>query len=159
MKTVFVTVGTTRFDELISHIFSSGSLLVLFEKLGYTQLIIQHGNSTPVPTPRKSGLCIQLFDYSNDLSSYYDRADLVISHAGKFSGTCKAVLFLINLAKKGIWSKCLCINILGAGTILSCLKQKKRLIVVVNDKLMNNHQYELAAELHKQRYLIASTIT
>lgn len=33
------------------------------------------------------------------------------------------------------------------------LRKRKRLIVVVNDRLMDNHQLELASELQRQQHL------
>lgn len=45
----------------------------------------------------------------------------------------------------------------GAGSILGALRQKKRLIVVVNRQLMNNHQSELAETMEEHRYLEVAT--
>ncbi|CAF0739781.1 unnamed protein product [Didymodactylos carnosus] len=45
----------------------------------------------------------------------------------------------------------------GAGSILQCLEAKKRLLVVVNETLMNNHQLEIAEEMEKQGYLFYCT--
>ena len=41
----------------------------------------------------------------------------------------------------------------GAGTILDCLRKDKKLMVVINNSLMNNHQFELFDELVKEGYL------
>jgi beta-1,4-N-acetylglucosaminyltransferase len=46
----------------------------------------------------------------------------------------------------------------GAGSILEALSMDKKLLVVINEALMDNHQVELASELSPQ-YLIASNIS
>ncbi|CAF1152977.1 unnamed protein product [Adineta steineri] len=45
----------------------------------------------------------------------------------------------------------------GAGTILQTLEAHKPLLVVVNEKLMNNHQLEIANEMEQQGYLYHCT--
>ena len=45
----------------------------------------------------------------------------------------------------------------GAGSILEGLKTDAMVVVVVNDALMDNHQQELAQELHERKHLLATT--
>mmetsp|Transcript_53934 Transcript_53934/g.110021 ORF Transcript_53934/g.110021 Transcript_53934/m.110021 type:complete len:169 (+) Transcript_53934:217-723(+) len=40
----------------------------------------------------------------------------------------------------------------GAGSVMEALRAKKRLIVVINDKLMHNHQAELASAMAEAGY-------
>jgi len=45
----------------------------------------------------------------------------------------------------------------GAGSILEGMRLRSRMVVVVNDALMDNHQQELAHELNSLDYLVATT--
>uniref|UniRef100_A0A8B9Q289 UDP-N-acetylglucosamine transferase subunit ALG13 n=2 Tax=Palaeognathae TaxID=8783 RepID=A0A8B9Q289_APTOW len=42
----------------------------------------------------------------------------------------------------------------GAGSCLETLEEGKPLIVVINEKLMNNHQLELAKQLHRDGHVL-----
>lgn len=53
-----------------------------------------------------------------------------------------------------IESASLIISHAGAGSCLEVLSVSKPLIVVVNQKLMGNHQLELADKLHQERYAL-----
>ena len=45
----------------------------------------------------------------------------------------------------------------GAGTILDTLRNHKQLIVVVNERLMGNHQHEIADVMAAEKYLLQYT--
>lgn len=126
MKTVFVTVGTTSFDELIERITSSDSVQTLKAR-GYERLVLQVGRGSVLPTPDSCpNIRLEAFRFKDSIADDMKGADLVISHAGAGS----------------------CLEALGAG---------KPLLVVVNDKLMNNHQMELARQLHQDSHLLYCT--
>ncbi|GAB1869347.1 N-acetylglucosaminyldiphosphodolichol N-acetylglucosaminyltransferase [Camponotus japonicus] len=126
-KTVFVTVGTTKFDNLITTVLSREVLEALSAR-NYRHLILQIGNSNLEPdcTARYGFDKIETFKLSPSIGKYMQSADLVISHA-------------------------------GAGSVLEALEKRKRLIVVINDLLMDNHQVELAEQLYKDEYLYYCT--
>jgi beta-1,4-N-acetylglucosaminyltransferase len=86
---LFVTVGTTKFDELIQFV-SSDLFLDSIWNSGYEYLTVQHGTSQFVGYHSK--LQINSFDYAPSLSSYYSEADTIISSGG--SGTILEVLAL-----------------------------------------------------------------
>lgn len=46
------------------------------------------------------------------------------------------------------------VSLVGAGSCLETLEKGKPLIVVINEKLMNNHQLELAKRLHRGGHLL-----
>ncbi|CCJ30335.1 unnamed protein product [Pneumocystis jirovecii] len=126
-KTVFVTVGSTRFDALISSIQQKEVQKALIAH-GFSKILVQYGNSQNIFNNWESveGLKVNGFDYSKDIEKAFKESDLIISHA-------------------------------GSGSIIEALELKKQLIVVVNETLMDNHQIELTEEMSRQKYLISST--
>nr|XP_023653446.1 UDP-N-acetylglucosamine transferase subunit ALG13 homolog [Paramormyrops kingsleyae] len=126
MKTVFVTVGTTSFDDLIASVISQDAVQALVAR-GYEELVLQVGRGSILPGPDSCpGLTLQAFRFKDSIAGDIQRADLVISHAGAGS----------------------CLEALGAG---------RPLLVVVNDRLMDNHQLELARKLHADSHLLYCT--
>ncbi|XP_026137223.1 UDP-N-acetylglucosamine transferase subunit ALG13 homolog isoform X2 [Carassius auratus] len=124
MKTVFVTVGTTSFDDLIGAVTSDESVKALIGR-GYTDVVLQVGRGSVVPDPDSCpGLTLQVFRFKDSIAEDMRHSDLIISHAGS------------------------CLEALGAN---------KPLLVVVNDKLMDNHQLELAKQLQADSHLIYCT--
>uniref|UniRef100_A0A673VEU1 UDP-N-acetylglucosamine transferase subunit ALG13 n=1 Tax=Suricata suricatta TaxID=37032 RepID=A0A673VEU1_SURSU len=126
MKCVFVTVGTTSFDDLIACV-SAHDTLQIIKSLGYDRVILQIGRGKVVPEPfRTESFALDIYRYKDSLREDLQKADLVISHA-------------------------------GAGSCLETLEKGKPLVVVINEKLMNNHQLELAKQLHKDGHLFYCT--
>ncbi|KAM9180773.1 LOW QUALITY PROTEIN: UDP-N-acetylglucosamine transferase subunit ALG13 [Dugong dugon] len=126
MKCLFVTVGTTSFDDLIACVSAQDSLEII-KSLGYSRLVLQIGRGTVVPEPFSTeSFTLDVYRYKDSLKEDLQKADLVISHA-------------------------------GAGSCLETLEKGKPLVVVINEKLMNNHQLELAKQLHKEGHLFYCT--
>lgn len=107
---VFVTIGSTRFDSLVQSAVSQPVLSALRLK-GYTGLIIQSGNSDFEFTPsiasgqtvrlEKGGIDVELWKFKPTLQAEYERADLVISHAGAIIHLCKTRVIYMRCAR--IW--------------------------------------------------------
>ncbi|XP_055525033.1 UDP-N-acetylglucosamine transferase subunit ALG13 homolog isoform X2 [Wyeomyia smithii] len=125
---VFVTVGTTKFEELIDKV-TDPTVVNELRRLGCRKLHLQIGRGKrPIISKSVLGSDIELkfFDLKTSIAEDIQQADLVISHAGAGS----------------------CIEVLGA---------EKPLIVVINDRLMDNHQAELAERLSQEGYLLYCT--
>uniref|UniRef100_A0A5F9C5K1 UDP-N-acetylglucosamine transferase subunit ALG13 n=1 Tax=Oryctolagus cuniculus TaxID=9986 RepID=A0A5F9C5K1_RABIT len=126
VECMFVTVGTTSFNDLIACLSAHDSLQII-KSLGYDRLILQIGRGTVAPEPFSTeSFTLDVYRYKDSLKEDLQKADLVISHA-------------------------------GAGSYLETLEKGKPLVVVINEKLMNNHQLELAKQLHKDGYLFYCT--
>jgi beta-1,4-N-acetylglucosaminyltransferase len=155
-KTIFVTVGTTLFDQLIENILNAKFLAAACSH-GYSKLIVQYGKGS-MPKEDEgfqpngdtddgsySGVCE--IDSSNSLSWEAYRfkpslnqdmtsADLIISHAGAGS-----IMEGMEQCRNRILSE-------------DPDKRMKRLVVVINEGLMDNHQSELAEALERRGYLL-----
>lgn len=130
-KTIYVTVGTTSFDELINEMVSVRVLNVL-RRRGCQKLIIQYGHGRPVQNSknilREYGITIAQYDFKLEMPrADILNADLIIGHA-------------------------------GAGTCMDILNHGKPGIIVINGKLMGNHQAELAQQLSDEGYLYYSNM-
>jgi len=122
-KRIFVTVGTTEFNNLIEKLSEKEVYEILKYRLKCKELIIQRGKGREIDFNHFEDINVQQFDLKTSIEKDILEADLVISHA-------------------------------GAGTCIDVLGKQKPLLVVVNDTLMNNHQIELAEQLHKDGYLV-----
>lgn len=124
-KKLFITVGTTEFDELIK-VVDSLKFLDAVVSTGFNRLVIQQGrgNYNPVQLSGRhdfNSLAIEIYRFKPTLDDDMMSADLIISHC-------------------------------GAGSILEAVKHKKDLIVVVNTTLQGNHQTELADAMCEAGY-------
>lgn len=84
MKTVFVTVGTTLFEDLIKK-FDEEEVLKALKDAGYTKVIYQIGKGTYEPSNYKkiSNFEGEIFRYKPSLIDDLRKADLIVSHCGK----------------------------------------------------------------------------
>ncbi|CAI5462151.1 unnamed protein product [Closterium sp. Yama58-4] len=122
---VFVTVGTTRFDALVE-VVDSRECRAALKQRGFTSVVVQRGRGTYKPAegdPDSTGVTVTSFEFAPSMAPYIKQADLVISHA-------------------------------GSGSIFEALRASKPLVVVVNGALMDNHQRELAGALADRHHLV-----
>lgn len=145
--TVFVTVGTTKFDALIRAV-DNPALVAALAARGYRRLVVQVGAGGYTPSrlvPPVAGdvdgatavlslpsvgagageFSVEWFRFAPSLAAHMTAAALVISHA-------------------------------GAGSLFEALRLGNIVIAVPNDILMDNHQAELAEHLAGLGHLVAS---
>jgi len=134
----FVTVGTTHFDELVEAILSEGVISALAD-IGIQELSIQYGRD---------------FDFESKVQVIKNVSE--ISRKNSIVYTCCGVKIRGKDYYPSIVQEMrqadLIIGHAGAGTCMEALSFEKPLVIVVNNKLMNNHQVELAERLSKDNY-------
>jgi beta-1,4-N-acetylglucosaminyltransferase len=85
-RRVFVTVGSTRFPELIRAVLSTETIEILV-KLGYTSLCLQYGTDERVYLDHHDAVSTMMiingFGYSPSIEKEMEQADMVICHAGR----------------------------------------------------------------------------
>ena len=182
-KTIFVTVGTTRFQKLIDAVTSKVSLEWMISN-GYTNLILQYGtgyvpsiirhkitttsNNTNASswneitaTTTEQGKMMQQQEDRNEEEIYFE--------SSQSSSLSSATSSSMKKKKGGIYITCynfkstleydmkrsdLIISHAGAGTVMEGIKvHKKKLCVVINNDLMDNHQLELATAMSQRGHL------
>ena len=124
---------------------------------------IQCGRGPLPSVPDDScGLHVEVYGLKPSLQNDLTEADLVISHAGekgelvaRGGGHCR-----LEMSSKGAGRRVekliLFVSLwTGAGTILEGLHAGKKMIVVINDTLMDNHQTELAEAMSARKHVLA----
>jgi len=93
-RVVFVTVGSTRFDALVACVLSKDIVQRLIAN-GFEKMVVQTGNSVqPIGGELKEdwdgtsrgdlfGLTVECWAFKPNLREEYERAALVIGHAGE----------------------------------------------------------------------------
>ena len=166
-KLCFVTIGATAgFDALIKATLSD-TFLGTLSTAGYTHLRLQYGqdgrrilddflDTHTHEAGMLNGISISGFDFKrNGLGADMAEArggpnggveGVVISHAGKETHG-SSVLKSVSDHRNS-----------GSGSILDAFRMNVPLIVVPNQKLLDNHQAELAEELAAQNYVIHGNV-
>lgn len=127
-KQLLITVGTTKFEQLIKAADKDEFYQLLIDNQ-FTHLIIQKGSGEYIP---------------NAYLKYTGKMDIKVET-------------ILNNFEEVIKESELIISHGGAGIILESLKNKRKVIVCVNDLLMDNHQKELASSLDKERHVHYAT--
>lgn len=91
-RCIFVTVGSTHFDELVEAVLAPKVLQALRQR-GFSKLVVQTGKYEIPDIGQRDGewhwesegLMIEAWRYKEGISRAVDEADWVISHAGAWT--------------------------------------------------------------------------
>ncbi|KNC85750.1 hypothetical protein SARC_02089 [Sphaeroforma arctica JP610] len=126
----FVTVGSTEFDKLIDAVLADEVLLEL-KRRGIQRLLLQIGRGSEDSVRE----CCAANNTAIPITYYRFKSSLL----------------------EDISSADLVISHAGSGTILESLGAKRKLVVIVNEDLMDNHQIELAQQLKAMGHIAFGT--
>jgi len=143
-----VTVGTTRFDLLVKSVTQSPSLEWMASN-GYTDLVIQYGKGNAPVLPGDDDTATP--DSSTATNLYMQTTTVKLN---KNTISCRWYQFQPSLIQD-MKNADLIISHAGAGTVMEVLRLSppKKLVVVINTLLMNNHQTELAHAMAQRGHL------
>jgi len=120
-----VTVGSTVFDELIQAI-DCDEFLAVVQHLGFRKLTVQHGATALRLQCLRTG---PVGGVEVECLTYSPEVPRLIAEAG------------------------LVVSHAGAGSLLDALRSSARVVAVPNERLMNNHQTQLARALAAPGYV------
>ncbi|PAV89403.1 hypothetical protein WR25_11930 isoform C [Diploscapter pachys] len=139
--TCFVTVGTTLFEELSNEVLSEESISAL-QQVGIKKLILQIGAANLTEEVR---------------NRVFGGAETEDKGRGSWGDMQISYYRYKNSIADDIRTAKIVIGHCGAGTCLDVLRAKKPFIVVVNERLMDNHQMELATAMADENHLLFCT--
>lgn len=151
-KVIFVTVGTTLFSSLIDNIINSNTISYMIQNQ-YTHLIIQYGkdkkpNIENVSSIHESATKIQfeLYDFKPSLYDDMVKANIIICHAG--AGTLTEA---IRISQKQTQDTVGSHQSQNSNLPQLSTNIYKKIVTVINNQLMDNHQTELAYALQRRQ--------
>lgn len=155
MSTILVTTGATiTFEQLIEAVVSTRFINSLIE-LGVSRLFIQYGNEIK----GSQHISRQFFQNQLEKSNIEKEFKFILEN-----DTTNDTITLANneieivafpfspRIQDYIKQADIVISHAGTGSIIDTLRNRKKLIVVVNNQLMDNHQEEIANEFVKMNY-------
>ena len=166
-STVFVTVGTTHFDELIRAVDSMEFAQALLLR-GYSSLIIQAGSGSSL-TPEGRGYRPHILfpsgSRTDKVTIPFSKSSNASSNGGTTTSTIKKNNKVLTVEwfeyapslSPYLYSAALVISHAGAGSIFETLRRGVALIAVPNTALMDDHQRELADKLESEGHLATAT--
>ncbi|OAV88807.1 hypothetical protein PTTG_02684 [Puccinia triticina 1-1 BBBD Race 1] len=158
---VVVTVGSTRFDQLIntllapSHAELAGllgrtpTLTRVLVQIGSQQELTLEGQAIPIAShlslPPSQHIQLTIFRYSDAIDSLLSRARLIITHAG--AGSILSAIRPITPAPE-LQAKLQVTPDLSLDISPTSIKNDKPIVIIVpNPGLMDNHQLDLAHQI------------
>lgn len=147
MKSIFVTVGTTQFDDLTDSVFSNEFAKASLD-LGYESITIQIGRGKEPIIPE------------NAINFHYDaeKSEWKWILTMNMDETEKKLTYTVYRLKADIAddikTSSLVISQAGAGSIFEALRAQKTLIIASNPALAGNHQVELLDEMTREHHAI-----
>ena len=160
-KYAFVTVGTTQFEALATAMLSEPVLEILAAQ-GFQRLVLQLGRGPEPELPAAAPLQIDWYRFKPSLAEDMRGAGLIVSHAGAGSilegmrlGSLMVVVVNDSLSAASLSSK----KPILPMSFVVCLPSDVRRIPEspMRACTVDNHQQELADELHARQHLIATT--
>ncbi|CUE67548.1 glycosyltransferase family 28, putative [Bodo saltans] len=130
-----ITVGSTKFDDLMSQV-DTPQFFEAVKRQGITKVLVQKGRS----------------DYTFTTPTFSDPATDA-GLVGSYDGVDVEVFPYRPFLQDILRSAQLVISHAGAGTILEALAHGRSMVVVPNEKLMSNHQLQLARSLAEEKFL------
>ncbi|CAI5758759.1 unnamed protein product [Candida verbasci] len=150
MFTILITTGATITFKLLIDIITDVDFIENLIKLQVSKLYIQYGNEINNGKNKSKQYFDNLIESKqlvkilqlNQIENYHYLNSKIEIIAFPFSSNINSYIKESDLI----------ISHGGTGSILDCLKLQKKLIVVINDQLMDNHQYEIANEFEILQY-------
>ncbi|ORY22568.1 glycosyltransferase family 28 C-terminal domain-domain-containing protein [Naematelia encephala] len=150
---LLITVGSTLFPELTSAVLTRAFARILVDA-GIKRLVVQYGKAKlPWELIMRLDLAVDALGQAERTVRPFDSDDgedereihfQVKRFVDDFDGVVASVDAVISHA--------------GSGSIMTALRNGKKLLVVPNTSLMDNHQAELADVLNAQGYLTVSSV-